>query len=98
LYSRATERKKDKKWTKKGNFLANGKSLNHFNGKIRRKTSKSFKNHDSLNEFLNKTEGRKEERVKTGVQKTMFVSGRSLNVSRSYFVFPLCSFCLSSGA
>jgi len=30
LHSRATEGKKDEKWMKKSNFLANGKSLNHF--------------------------------------------------------------------
>jgi hypothetical protein len=33
LHSRAMEGEKDKKWVKKGNFLANGKSLNEFNGK-----------------------------------------------------------------
>jgi hypothetical protein len=30
MHSSATERKKDKKWVQKPNFLANGKSLNHF--------------------------------------------------------------------
>ena len=31
VHSRATERKKGKKWVQKTNFLANGKSLNDFN-------------------------------------------------------------------
>ena len=31
MHSWATERKKGKKWVQKTNFLANGKSLNHFN-------------------------------------------------------------------
>tara|TARA_R110000868_G_scaffold173829_1_gene410213 strand:- start:21239 stop:21361 length:123 start_codon:yes stop_codon:yes gene_type:complete len=31
LHSSAMEEEKDKKWVKKGNFLANGKSLNEFN-------------------------------------------------------------------
>ena len=31
VHSRATERKKGKKWVQKTNFLANGKSLNNFN-------------------------------------------------------------------
>jgi hypothetical protein len=31
LHSRATLGKKDEKWANKGNFLANGKSLNQFN-------------------------------------------------------------------
>jgi hypothetical protein len=31
MHSWATERKKDEKGAKKSNFLANGKSLNHFN-------------------------------------------------------------------
>jgi Fe-S cluster biosynthesis and repair protein YggX len=31
MHSRATERKKGEKWVKKANFLANRKSLNHFN-------------------------------------------------------------------
>ena len=35
LHSSATEEEKDKKWVKKGNFLANGKSLNEFIMKIR---------------------------------------------------------------
>ncbi len=30
LHSRATEGEKDKKWVQKGDFLANGKSLNEF--------------------------------------------------------------------
>ncbi|GMN05474.1 hypothetical protein MTsPCn5_08620 [Croceitalea sp. MTPC5] len=31
LHNSATERKKDKKWVKKGNFLTNRNSLNEFN-------------------------------------------------------------------
>ena len=31
MHSRTMERKKDKKWIQKTNFLANKKSLNHFN-------------------------------------------------------------------
>ena len=31
MHSKATELKKDKKWVQKTNFLANEKSLNHFN-------------------------------------------------------------------
>jgi hypothetical protein len=31
MHSWAAERKKDEKGAKKSNFLANGKSLNHFN-------------------------------------------------------------------
>tara|TARA_R110000868_G_scaffold173829_2_gene410225 strand:- start:12621 stop:12791 length:171 start_codon:yes stop_codon:yes gene_type:complete len=34
LHSSATEEGKDKKWVKKGNFLANGKSLNEFFSKF----------------------------------------------------------------
>ncbi len=58
MHSCTTERKKDLNWFQKTNFLANGKSLNHFDYKqtiIFKKSKIYFKNQKSiLKDIINK--------------------------------------------